>query len=100
MNAIEFKAEIKDGIITIPEEYKEFYNRHCRIIILTDDIEFKKKKSDAGIEIEQQFIEDIISLYKKYNLSISHEDTHGAFVITRYSEENEDWLRQAYSKIK
>ena len=47
-----------------------------------------------------QFIEDVLKLYKKYELSISHEDTHGAFVIVQYSDENEKWLRNAIIDIK
>lgn len=43
------------------------------------------------------FIEEIISVCKKHNLSISHEDGHGAFEIEPYSKENVDWLRQANS---
>lgn len=30
---------------------------------------------------------------KKYNLSISHEDGHGAFIIEKYDEYNIKWLR-------
>lgn len=47
-----------------------------------------------------QFIEDVLKLYKKYELSISHEDTFGAFIIVQYSAENEKWLRNAIIDIK
>jgi len=100
MYAAEFETEIKDGIIVIPEEYKESFDRHCRIILLSNDTDFKKDKSDACLKNKQHFIDDIIKLYKKYNLSISHEDTQGAFVITGYSKENESWLRQACNEIE
>ena len=44
-------------------------------------------------EIEQpkemkEFIDEIIKLMKKYNLSLSHEDSHGAFIIEKYDEYN------------
>lgn len=42
-----------------------------------------------------KFLEEIKILSKKYNLSISHEDTHGSFVIEKYSESNLDWLKNA-----
>jgi hypothetical protein len=45
--------------------------------------------------LKKEFIEDIIKLYEKYNLSIAHEDTQGAFIITGYSEENVKWMRDA-----
>lgn len=37
MRAIEFKADIKDGIIEIPAEYKSLKNQVARVIILTED---------------------------------------------------------------
>ena len=43
----------------------------------------------------QSFFDDIEELYKKYNLSIAHEDCHGCFLIEEYSEENMEWLRDA-----
>ena len=42
------------------------------------------------------FIKCVISLCKKFNLSIAHEDTQGAFIITDYSEENINWFKNAF----
>jgi hypothetical protein len=41
------------------------------------------------------FINDIDEVCKKYGLSISHEDGHGAFIIEEYDEHNIKWLRDA-----
>lgn len=41
------------------------------------------------------FFQEIENICKKYDLSISHEDTHGAFVIEKYKEANIEWLEQA-----
>lgn len=46
------------------------------------------------IEMEN-FFNEIDILCKKYNLSISHENSHGNFIIEKYSEYNSDWLRSA-----
>jgi len=43
----------------------------------------------------QNFLDDIIELCKKYNLSISHEDGHGCFLIEKYDEYNIEWLMYA-----
>ena len=43
----------------------------------------------------KEFLEDIKSVCQKHNMSISHEDWHGAFIIEDYSEENIDWLFNA-----
>lgn len=42
-----------------------------------------------------RFLKEIECVCKKYNLSISHEDSHGAFIIEDYSEEVMEWLRSA-----
>lgn len=51
-------------------------------------------------EIEQpkemkNFINEVINVMKKYNFSISHEDTHGAFIIEKYEEYNIKWFKDA-----
>lgn len=46
-------------------------------------------------EIEN-FKKEIIKVMKKYNLSISHEDTHGGFIIEKYDEYNIKWFNDAF----
>lgn len=41
------------------------------------------------------FINDIKQVCLKHNLSISHEDGHGSFIIESYNEDNIDWLNTA-----
>ena len=36
MFAIEFKTQIKDGIVHIPEEYKELYQSEAKIVVLIE----------------------------------------------------------------
>jgi len=43
-------------------------------------------------------LEKIILLCKELNISISHEDNQGAFIIEEYSENNADWLRDAFDR--
>lgn len=40
----------------------------------------------------KEFIEDIIEVYKKHNLSLAHEDTGGCFEIRNYTDFNIKWL--------
>lgn len=46
-------------------------------------------------EIMENFINEVVTIMKKYNLSISHEDSHGAFMIENYDEYNVERFRQA-----
>lgn len=41
------------------------------------------------------FFTELFALYQKYNVSISHEDNHGGFIIERYDKENEEWIHGA-----
>ncbi|MGG2091283.1 hypothetical protein AB1283_00770 [Bacillus sp. S13(2024)] len=41
------------------------------------------------------FFNDIEEVCKKHNMSISHEDYHGGFIIEEYNEKNIEWLKNA-----
>ena len=45
-------------------------------------------------QIDSFFVE-LEKLYKKYNISLSHEDHHGAFELENYDEENLKWVKCA-----
>lgn len=45
------------------------------------------------------FLDELESLYRKYGLSIAHEDNHGAFIIERFSDENLQWIMNAQINI-
>jgi DUF4097 and DUF4098 domain-containing protein YvlB len=42
------------------------------------------------------FMEDLFKLYKKHDLSISHEDGHGAFIIEKMSDDDVKWMSAAH----
>lgn len=46
-----------------------------------------------------EFFNELEIIYRKYNLSISHEDGHGAFIIEEYNDGNIDWLKNANLNI-
>lgn len=46
------------------------------------------KKIDA-------FMVDIFAVYEKHGLSISHEDSHGGFIVESNSAANQVWLKAA-----
>lgn len=48
----------------------------------------------------QNFLEDIKKVCEKHNLSISHEDGHGAFIIEDYDNRNIEWLFNASKRYK
>jgi hypothetical protein len=43
----------------------------------------------------EKFLDEIISVCKKYDISISHEDGHGGFILEKFDEYNEQWLRNS-----
>lgn len=44
------------------------------------------------------FLDDIIAVYKKHGLALSHEDTQGAFEIVKLDESNIQWLLAAQAE--
>lgn len=46
------------------------------------------------------FLNEIDNISKKYNLSLSHEDSHGAFIIERYDNYNIRWLKDCLLNIE
>ncbi len=47
---------------------------------------------------KDEFLAEIISVCKKHNMSISHEDEHGLFRVVDYDESCTDWLMHAEDK--
>ena len=43
-----------------------------------------------------EFLKEIEEVCKKHNLSISHEDGHGNFIVEAYDIENIKWLNDCY----
>ncbi len=52
--------------------------------------------SDAKLSKDpKDFVDEIIQVYKRFDMSLAHEDTQGAFKIEKYNEENVGWLKEA-----
>lgn len=46
------------------------------------------------------FLEEVIAVCKKHNLSLSHEDGHGAFEVEPFDESYSAWLMGAHDASK
>ena len=46
-------------------------------------------------EAATAFLEDLADVCKKHGLSISHEDEHGAFLVTEFDKSALEWLCSA-----
>lgn len=47
-----------------------------------------------------KFLNEITKIYKKYNLSLSHEDGQGSFIIENYDEYNIKWLKNSLINVE
>lgn len=54
-----------------------------------------KLEQDTENKQADEFLSDIVSICVKHGLSLSHEDSHGAFLIEDYDEENISWIEDA-----
>lgn len=57
--------------------------------------DYKKHKTITTPPKMESFLKDIVAVYKKYGLSLSHEDCHGAFIVEEFDEHNVKWLYEA-----
>ncbi|KXS54491.1 MAG: hypothetical protein AWU57_1115 [Marinobacter sp. T13-3] len=57
MYAIEFEADIRDGVLKIPEQYARLKNAHARIVVLLEgnnsDSELRALSNHAAGNVEE-----------------------------------------------
>ena len=41
------------------------------------------------------FLEEIAEVCQEHGFSLSHEDTHGAFIVEKHNNDNIQWLMEA-----
>jgi hypothetical protein len=75
-NEINFSL-FKDNNVLISGTYEECQNELQRIFKIRD------------------FLDEISKVCIKYGLSLSHEDTHGAFEVEIYNKDLNNWLQAA-----
>lgn len=55
--------------------------------------------TEDQIARRKAFLSDVEALMRKHNVSISHEDGHGAFILDDFEESNLEWLRDAHGGL-
>jgi hypothetical protein len=48
----------------------------------------------------EAFLSDVVELCRKHNLSISHEDGEGAFLIEPFDERLVEWFMAAFDETE
>jgi hypothetical protein len=56
--------------------------------------QYLKPDSLAAI-VREEFLDDLIALYRKHQLCLGHEDAHGSFLIEPLAEWNIKWVSDA-----
>jgi hypothetical protein len=52
MHAIEFEADIQNGVVKIPDEYAHLKNRHARIVVLYENTKEEENPSVKQVGID------------------------------------------------
>ena len=63
MQAIEFEADTENGIVRIPETYKNWYNRNIKVILLYEAQ--AKKASDASDK------QELMNFFNRFDADLS-----------------------------
>lgn len=97
MYAIEFEADVQDGMIKIPSQYKELYSKHIKVIALLDDSEMIKPLEKTQGEEKRLFSDEYIndhwreliitglsSYDEDYYKSDQYKEDRGAYLMEKY----------------
>ncbi len=92
MYAIEFEADVKDGMIKIPSQYRELYSKHIKVIALLDEsitarpVEEKPLFSDEYInEHWREIIMTGLSNYEDdYYKSDQYKQDRGDYLMEKH----------------
>lgn len=94
--------EPKIDLVTMEYVYEEIPSIQTNTV---SDFTSKRDLSNWSIKEQRKvpmsketksFIDEIDTVCKKYNKSIGHEDSQGAFIIEEYKQENISWLSSCY----
>lgn len=61
--------------------------------------DINKKKEVDPPERVKIFLKEYEELCRRHNVSISHEDQHGGFIIEAYSDDNIDCLKSGFTSL-
>ena len=80
-------------------------SNHCRQnpeiaerLKLIDEEHRRKIMGQMNMSREELFLDDIIKVCERYQLSLGHEDEHGGFLVVPYREDYSAWLKDARVK--
>jgi len=63
----------------------ERWNTKDRVLVSRKDID--------------EFLDELFDLYERHGFSISHEDTHGSFIIEKNTQENREWMKDCSFRL-
>lgn len=71
-------------------------NVPSKYLTLLDNRFINRNKNlvNISVEVKEKFLIDLFKLYKKFGVSISHEDSEGEFLLEKFNERNVKWMQQ------
>ena len=73
--------------------------QNCEMTMASEQLNYVKSKREMNEKVDA-FLSDIEEVCRSHGMSISHEDHHGAFIATDFSEENLKWLKACGMEFK
>lgn len=63
MYTIEFEANIRNGLVKIPDEYRQLENRHAKIVLMVEDERASMVTEGAQVAAELDFTDTGIQAF-------------------------------------
>jgi hypothetical protein len=93
--AIEFEADVQNGMIKIPSQYQAFYGKHIKVIALLEDSETIKPVENISIEEQSQYSDEYIKEHWRELIMTSSDplqdddevlqEEYGAYLSAKHS---------------
>lgn len=67
-----------------------------KYVSVVDKYTIRRSRTLANVSehVKNNFLAELFELYKKYGVSIGHEDQQGGFLLNKYCEKNVEWMSQ------
>ncbi len=72
MQTFEFNADVKNGFIELPDEYKDKVNKKVKVILLQSETDKLNEFNNLSIDLEERkkSIRKLIELSKKHRIKV------------------------------
>lgn len=86
--------------VDIVDAWNKASEQFDKILDVREEIQLGGRMFEINDLAIDRFLGEFEELCREHGLSLAHEDTHGAFIIEKFNEENISWVKVAIRRAK